>query len=163
MDLQSRPASYLPVYRTILHQLLKFVLNCSLEIALLISLFSKLASESRLWRTELEKHNKVRLWQSHIGWLAPVQAETLKKKEASHFLLLFTHSHMSDNIAWWMQSLKRLRKHSPAWRWWKQLQRRRTGPPPEWCLAPASSSLKACGQNHFITLQARGYNINAHD
>lgn len=56
------------------------------------------------------------------------------------------HSNNNNNTAlWWMQSIKRLRKDSPAWHWWKQLQRRRTYRLPEWCLAPASSSLKACG------------------
>lgn len=94
--------SYLPVDRRILHQLFKFLLHCSLENTGLISLFSKLTSESSLSRTELQKHNKVWFWQTYVRFLAPVQTETLGMTE--HVTLLVAPVKMCT--IWQMQSLK---------------------------------------------------------
>lgn len=81
--LHSRSSFYLPVHWSILHQLFKPLLNHFLESTGLISLFPKLTSECSISRAQLQKHDKVRLWQSHVGFHAPVLTETLNRTKAS--------------------------------------------------------------------------------
>lgn len=78
------------------------------------------------------------------GCLHQSREKPWRRWNMSEHLWLLSQTH---NTVWRM-----LRKDSPAWHWWKQLQRRRIYLPQEWCLAPASSSLKACGQNYFINV-----------
>lgn len=132
-------ASYLPVDCGISHQKMEFLLNCSLERTNLISFCTKLTSERSLSRTELQKHDEVRLWQARIRLLAPLQTETLKWHLRFHVVFL-PQKKKGTNFKW-------LNKDSLVWHWWRQLRKRHICQPPNWCLAPVFSLLKVCKED----------------
>lgn len=55
-----------------------------------------MASESSLSWTDLQKYDKVRLWQSHVRLLAPVKTETLRETSTSDHLSLLSQNGVKD-------------------------------------------------------------------